>query len=249
MKKVIDLFDSNYLREEGLNYTQLLEKFMTKFQNELEEFRHEEEWIDFSIGCWNYRNLSTKIPKEEFKKFVGMIPKPFQHLSKKMIAHKTAQFKQYTDFIVDFKLEETEEGSLLILDTQEEEDYFNEMMDAAEGEWDESNFEENYINRSAIVLKPQQPFLDWYYKLYPEDMGMDYIKETNIYLVSEEIDDLEQWLKKKFDRFFKLQLEDYHYNKKQWPQRRTYKMFAEWFQVDIAPDIYDTEKRPVLKFK
>jgi hypothetical protein len=73
------------------------------------------------------------------------------------------------------------------------------------------------------------------------------IKETNIYLVDDKIDDVEKWLKKKFDKFFMMELDEWFENKKDWPQKRNYKMFKQWFQVDVSTMIYDLEKNPVLK--
>lgn len=248
MKKVIDLFDKNYLPNHEIKYSELLEKFMEKFVHELEHFQYAEELIDFSISCWNYANLSTVIPKDDFKKFLSVIPKQDLHLTKKMINHKIAHFKDYTSFIVDFELKGDDDNPILTVISQTEEDYLANMLDAVDRNMTESDFQENYINRYAIVLKPRQPFLDWYKGLYPtEDIEDEEIKGTNIYLVSEDKADMELWLKKKFDLLFKYQLEEFSLDKKMWPQRRTYKMFKDWFQVDTSIAIYDLEKQPVLK--
>lgn len=44
-----------------------------------------------------------------------------------------------------------------------------------------------------------------------------------------------------------MELDDWHMNKKEWPQKRNYKMFKEWFQIDFSSMVYDMEKRPVSK--
>lgn len=63
-----------------------------------------------------------------------------------------------------------------------------------------------------------------------------------IYLINDQIDDLKNWIKKKYDKFFKLELEGWHTNKKEWPQKRDYKMFKQWFRVDVSISIFDLEK-------
>jgi hypothetical protein len=103
--------------------------------------------------------------------------------------------------------------------------------------------QENYINRTAITLRSQQPFLDWYSNLNPEE---DF-KEIKIYLIDDSINEPGKWLKKKFDKFFMMELGERHTNKKEWPQKRNYKMFTLWFRVEISENIYDLEKNPILK--
>jgi hypothetical protein len=71
--------------------------------------------------------------------------------------------------------------------------------------------------------------------------------DIDIYLVDDNINDLEKFLKKKFDKLFKMVLEDWHTNKKEWPQKRNYKMFKQWFRIEISEMIYDLEKKPILK--
>lgn len=163
-----------------------------------------------------------------------------------MIDHKAKKFKMYSNFITDFEITEKNGEDVLTVVTQEEEDYISDMMTSYDNEHTPEDFEENYINRFAIVVKPLKPFADWIFNLYPEDEYPEFT-ESNIYLVNDEIDDLEAWLKKKFDKFFKLELEDWHTNKKEWPQKRTYKMFKQWFQVELSTMIFDMEKQPISK--
>ncbi len=110
----------------------------------------------------------------------------------------------------------------------------------------QENFGENYIDRYAISLKPQQPFLDWFNSLNPDNQ-MAETNEASIYLVDDGIKDLEKWLAKKYDRFFVMELTEYHEIKKEWPQKRSYKMFRQWFQINVSTIVYDLEKRPVIK--
>lgn len=118
-------------------------------------------------------------------------------------------------------------------------------------EFGEFDFEETYIDRSVIFLKRRQPFFDWCRKLYPDDDLSDdeELKMGTAYLIDEKATEaeFEKWVSKKFDKIFMFELEAIHTNKKDWPQKRNYKMFKEWFDIIFIPDAFDLEKRPVNK--
>ena len=243
--KVINLFgDTKIIQNEGAKYSELLEKFIASFEQEFLNYEYLEEIIDFAILAWNFGNMKALIPNEEFKKIISFAPKKEIDIRvlKKMITYKITHFKEHTNFIIDFELEETTGDPILRVITQEETDYISNMVDDEEEQFTPDDYEENYINRSAIVIKPLQPFLDWYSHLNPEDDFEEDIKETNIYLVNEDIDDLEVWLRKKFDKFFMMELDEWCADKKDWPLKRNYKMFKQWFQVEISEMMPEIKK-------
>ncbi len=248
--KIIDLFGNNeVVPNNGVKYSELLEKFMSPFASNFKDYEYIEDIFEFAINAWNFGNMKVLMPQEEFEKTTDLIKENDIDivLLKKMIDHKVSKFKKYTNFIVDYELTQTNADPILSVTTQEQEPYLSDMMNTLENEVTQDDFEENYINRSAIIIKPQQPFLDWYSNLYPENDFEIGNKETNIYLVDDTIDDVEKWLKKKFDKFFIMELDEWHDNKKEWPQKRNYKMFNLWFRVEISEMIYDLEKEPILK--
>ena len=252
--KVINLFgDNKIVQNKGVKYSELLEQFMTPFVNEFKHIEYVEDIIEFAINAWNFANMEIILPKGGFEKATDLIKEKEINivLLRKMIDYKVSNFKEYENFIVDYELKEVKPGEdpVLSIVTQEKEAYLANMMDSSDNEATEDDFRENYINRSAVILKPQQPFIDWYFNLNPEDelSFEEDIKETNIYLVDDKIDDIEKWLKKKFDKFFTMELDEWCADKKDWPQKRNYKMFKQWFQVDVSTMIYDLEKIPVLK--
>lgn len=249
--RVIDLFGNNkVVPNTGVKYSKLLEQFISPFMDDFKDYEFIEDIFDFAINAWNFGNIKTIIPPEEFDKTKKDIPKTDIDfaLFNRMIDYKAEKFKEYENFIVDFELEEVDEGDpILRVITQEKEAYLTKMMNTMEKSLSylEEDFEENYINRNAIIIKPKQPFVDWHNSLYP-DSKLDEI-DVDIYLVDGDINDLEKFLKKKFDKLFKMVLEDWHTNKKEWPQKRNYKMFNLWFRVEISETIYDLEKKPILK--
>ena len=247
---MINLFGNNkVVQNEGVKYSVLLEQFINQFMNKLEGYEYVEDIFDFAIIAWNFGNIKTLIPEEEFEKSTHLMQTEVDSiLLNKMINHKVSNFKAHENFIIDYELKEVNGGEdpVLSVITQEKEAYFANMMDTSDNEVAEGDFEENWIDRYAIVIKPQEPLFDWINKLYPDDKISE-VEESNIYLVNDKVDDLEKWLSKKFDKFFMMELNEWHTNKKEWPKKRNYKMFKQWFKVDISTMIYDLEKRPILK--
>lgn len=104
------------------------------------------------------------------------------------------------------------------------------------------------INRNAIVLKPQEPFFDWLNNLYPKHPVHEKAEAT-IYLVQERDsnEEIEKWLSRNFDLFFQNELNDWHTDDKDWPSKRTYALFREWFTVEIHSMILDIEDTEIIK--
>lgn len=247
--KVINLFNKPQIAipNQGVKYSQLLEKFLEPFINDFDGVEFFEDIFEFAINAWNSANMKLLLPKEENDALFNTLENNDINVAllNRMINYKISHFKNYTNFIVDYDLEETIEDPILKITTQEQDAYLKAMLEKFDQEDLEDDFHENYINRSAIIIKPMQPFIEWCSNLYPEDL--DDITETRTYLISGDIEDIDSWLVKKFDKLFTFELESWHSNKKEWPQKRNYKMFKEWFQIDISKMIYDFEKNPIQK--
>jgi len=104
------------------------------------------------------------------------------------------------------------------------------------------------INRNAILVKIKQPLLDWINSIYP-DSPVESTNEGTIYLIKEKDSNvaIEKWLKNNFDNIFINELNDWHTDEKDWPQKRTYKQFKEWFDVEIHSMILDLEETVIKK--
>lgn len=247
--KVINLFSKPHIvvPNTGVKYAQLLEKFLEPFVKDFEDVEFYEDIFEFAINAWNSANMKLLLPKEDNDAVFDTLEKDDIDVAllNRMIDYKISHFTEYTNFIVDYDFKETTEDPILKITTQEQDAYLKSMFEQFDQEDTVGNFDENYINRSAIIIKPLKPFIDWFSNLYPEDI-VD-IKETRTYLISEDIEDINSWLAKKFDKLFTFELASWHTNKKEWPQKRNYKMFKEWFQIDISTLIYDFEKNPIQK--
>ena len=247
--KVINLFNKPQIviPNTGVKYSQLLEQFLEPFVHDFNNVEFYEDIIEFGINAWNTANMKLLLPEEENDDLPNALKDSDINVALlvRMIDYKISHFKNHTNFIVDYDLEETIEDPILKITTQEQDAYLKSMFEELDQENNDSNFEENYINRSALIIKPLQPFIDWCSNLYPEDL--DDIKETRTYLISEDIEDIDKWLAKKFDKLFTFELSSWHSNKKEWPQKRNYKMFKEWSQIDISRLMYDFEINPIQK--
>ena len=104
------------------------------------------------------------------------------------------------------------------------------------------------INRNAIVVKARKPLLDWVKYIYPDD-PLTETEEGNIYLIREKEsnEEIEKWLKRNFDKIFQNELNDWHTDEKHWPQKRTFKLFQEWFEYEIHSMVLDLEDTRITK--
>lgn len=251
--KIINLFSDNKILEDtGVKYAELLEEFIVPFSKEFIHKDYFEEVIDFGVKAWNMANINTCFPKSMFDKAFKSIDIDDGEVSlfNKMITYKMDNFNSYTNFIIEFELKEDIPGNnpKLSLLTQESEAYLaimkSEIDEVLQNTQEE--YEENYINRTAIILRPKKRFLDWVNTLNPEIVFGEDIKETKTYLVNDSID-IDKWLKKEFDKIFMMELTCFSLNKKDWPQKRSYNMFKLWFRVEVSEMINDLDQNPIGK--
>ena len=113
------------------------------------------------------------------------------------------------------------------------------------------------FNRSAITLLAKQPMLDWINhvetQLSKTSNFQPTLNEINsdrtVYLLPPTIEDeadLDKWLKKNFSKIFELVLEEWYLIEEQWPKKRTYTMFKQWFTVEQFGIIEDLTSLPFI---
>ncbi len=105
------------------------------------------------------------------------------------------------------------------------------------------------INRNAIIVKPKEPFYDWLKGICNDEEFTSLKEENTVYLIREmdSNQDILKWLSKNFEGIFVNELNDWHTDEAGWPQKRTFKKFNEWFNVEINSMILDLEEFPVEK--
>ena len=110
------------------------------------------------------------------------------------------------------------------------------------------------INRSLMILRPKQPFLDWARWLDDEskDLTLDSLNEdSTAYLIPEiwQDSDQEKFLQTYYDILFEEQLEGWWTDEVSWPQQRDLKLFLEWFEVEFHSLVFDLCDEPIRVVK
>ena len=106
------------------------------------------------------------------------------------------------------------------------------------------------INRSLIILKPKQPFLDWAQTLDDEDENLtleQLAEDSAAYLIPElwQDSDEQELLESFYDVLFEEQLEGWWTDEANWPQNRNLKMFLDWFEVEFHTQVFDLCEEPL----
>ena len=110
------------------------------------------------------------------------------------------------------------------------------------------------INRAAVILVYKKPAVNWVNESDPSgknpEMTIESINEDyTVYLIRPEDADtpdaLNQWIKLNYKTLFENELESWYMDDGLWPQKRTLKMFREWFKVECHSVIEDTVGDPI----
>lgn len=104
------------------------------------------------------------------------------------------------------------------------------------------------VNRSALVVRPKQPFLDWAAQLDSFVVLPDTHGEQSVYLLPmwDTGREAEKILKKVYATVFELELFDWHTNKSDWPKKRNLETFREWFHVEMHSFVQDLCRGPIF---
>ncbi len=105
------------------------------------------------------------------------------------------------------------------------------------------------INRNAFVVKPKKPYFEWANSVFDDIPNKFSTQENNIYLIREMDSNqaIAMWIRRHFDQIFQNELNDWCTDEMKWPQKRTYKLFSEWFDIEICSMVLDLEDGPVEK--
>jgi hypothetical protein len=102
------------------------------------------------------------------------------------------------------------------------------------------------VERSIVVIKPKQPFLDWINNNLAISnetlLDLSNIRiDCNSYLIPEinEIEDGVAYVDEVYEALFQLELASWSEDQSLWPQELSLKMFWEWFDIEISPTLID----------
>src|SRR5580698_3312169 len=113
------------------------------------------------------------------------------------------------------------------------------------------------VHRSAIVVVPMKPLLDWINRVEPfKTMTLEEVqKDNNIYLIpdfdepisTEDLEkEIENYITKNYKEIFYHLLSEWYLGESVYP-KMNYKIFREWFKISIHTVIFDMVNKPINK--
>ena len=110
------------------------------------------------------------------------------------------------------------------------------------------------LRQTAIIVKPKEPYIQWANSL-DEDrikLGEEFEPEHTIYLIEDMtgyLIDIEAMIAPHYEFIFEEELSSWHRCESDWPARRDFATFLEWFEVechsvvvDLCPDRIKTKR-------
>lgn len=109
------------------------------------------------------------------------------------------------------------------------------------------------INRTALIVTPKQPFVDWLNALDPAG-GLTFAEvheDTTVFLLPDEgfQEDQEELLKGFWEEIFEQVLWEWYTDAADWPEDRTYEKFRQWFDVKFHTGVVDLGDDPIQEIE
>lgn len=114
------------------------------------------------------------------------------------------------------------------------------------------------LNRGLVIIRYKQPYVDWV------KMAGDALMEISLQQANDEGDsfllptyesqidpvdgteDAIKWVEKRWRMFFEHILESWILDETEWPQKRSLKMFREWFDIEYKSIVWDMGTEPLI---
>jgi hypothetical protein len=248
---IINMFNGNNDNSnQEILYSESLLVIYNKHKIEFPEEFPIDDAFQLTTRAWNLGNIKFLVEPDEFEKMITVAPgyEKMLDLLLKMIDYKSVHFNHYDLFIADFELENIKGEIKPIVVLEDAESYMENMLDEYQNESMEFDFEENFIDRFAIIVQAKIPFQEFLKKALPDEEIIT-LTDTHLYLIDDCVEDVENWLLQNYEAIFEKELETREIEKKNWPRSRTFEKFQEWFSVSLSDFIYDCEPKPVRKIE
>lgn len=107
------------------------------------------------------------------------------------------------------------------------------------------------LNRSAIIVRPKQPFLDWLHTADPTSGSVtrrELVLEPTVYLIPECDTDaeLDTALRVLCEEIFVDQLAGWYTDETTWPKDRNFETFCRWFEFQHHSMLVDLCDEPLI---
>ena len=108
------------------------------------------------------------------------------------------------------------------------------------------------VNRSAVVVKPRAPFLNWLHGADPTSHALklkDLVREPTIYLIPEceTKNEVAEVLEELSEEIFIEQLEGWYRDQATWPKDRSFEVFRRWFTIEHHSILMDLCDDPLIR--
>ena len=99
---------------------------------------------------------------------------------------------------------------------------------------------EAYLNRSVMIIIPQKPFYDWINYIEPTHPISD-DGDYNAFLLPDGFrkKDADLFVQDNYQAFFEDYLNSMWTDESDWPQKRSFAVFKEWFTWKFASSVED----------
>jgi hypothetical protein len=213
-----------------------------------------ENMLELGIVAWNMA-ISKSMEFPDFQKMfdgaletAGIIETAIDTV-KDIMKLKQEKYPDYTNFIENYEMIEDENGLIHVtIVSKSFIDFMNDIKLENE-ELEERQYEEGFVNRNALLVRPKPAFWNWVKQTDKDFTAPELPIEYCVYLINETASSREatKWVKKNFDRIFINELDAWITDENYWPKNRTYKMFSDLFEVEFHNMVMDLEKEPILK--
>jgi hypothetical protein len=108
------------------------------------------------------------------------------------------------------------------------------------------------LNRSALVVKPKEPFLDWLHEADLTSHGLslkDLVLEPTVYLIPEceTGEEVAEVLQELCEEIFVDQLDGWYRDQATWPKDRSFEVFSRWFDLEHHSMLMDLCDEPLIR--
>jgi hypothetical protein len=105
----------------------------------------------------------------------------------------------------------------------------------------------NILNRTGLTVVPKQPFITWANSLDDDGPKLDVNDphyEPTVYLIDEVANDaaLNNALRRHCPQIFENELASWHLLEEDWPQKRDFRTFGDWFEVKVSTIVLDLSR-------
>ena len=109
------------------------------------------------------------------------------------------------------------------------------------------------VNRSALILAPKQPFLDWLRSVDPTSSDLrlnDLRQEPTVYLIGEcqSVNEFTDRVREAAPVLFEAELDGWWRDQAVWPTNRNFEVFERWFDYEMHSLVLDLGEDSIETF-